>query len=120
MWVEIDKASRSKKSASLSEDILVLIANRFKVLSELTRLKLIIALQNGEKNVSELVRTVGATQANTSCQLQILTEAGILRRRKAGLNVFYSIADPTIFSLCDHVCHSLENRVATQSKLFEE
>lgn len=100
----------------MSPQALDLIASRFRVLSEPTRLKLLIALEAGEKNVSALVEETGATQANVSKHLQTLTDAGILARRKEGLSVFYSIADPTIFDLCEHVCGSLQKRLAQQAK----
>lgn len=102
----------------LPESALELIAGRFKVLSEVTRLKLIIALEAGERNVSELVKATGLTQANVSRQLQILTDAGILSRRKEGLSVIYAIADKSIFDMCEHVCGSVQKQIQRQSKAF--
>jgi len=54
----------------LSDEALEMVAARFKALSEKTRLKLIIALEDGEKNVGELVKRVGANQAifHISCK----------------------------------------------------
>lgn len=91
-----------------------MIAARFRVLGEASRLRLLVALEGGEKNVSALVALTGQTQANASRQLQALTEAGILGRRKEGLNVFYSIADKSVFNMCDHVCGSLQRRIGAQ------
>lgn len=104
---------------ALPEPALELIAARFRVLGEPNRLKLIIALEAGEKSVTELVKSTHLTQANVSRHLQTLTEAGILGRRKEGLNVIYSIADPTIFELCEHVCGSVQKRLAKNVKAFE-
>ena len=104
--------------ADMGEEALQMIAARFRVLGEASRLKLIIALEDGEKNVSALVALTGQTQANASRQLQALTEAGILGRRKEGLNVFYRIADKSIFDMCDHVCGSLQRRIAAQAGAF--
>lgn len=106
----------------LSDEALGLIAERFKALSEKTRLKLILALESGEKNVSELVKIVGANQANVSHQLQILLDAGIVARRKEGVNVYYRIAEPGIFELCECVCKSLKRHYeqnATLSRIFD-
>jgi len=101
---------------ALSDDALALIAGRFKLLSEVLRLKLLIQLQPGEKNVSELVAATGATQTNVSRHLQSLAEAGILSRRKDGQSVFYKISDPGVFDLCHHVCGSLQRRFEEQAK----
>ncbi len=100
----------------LTAEVLEMIAGRFKVLSEPVRLRLLAALQAGEKNVSELVQVTQATQANVSRHLHTLMQAGILCRRKEGLNVYYAIADPTIFELCNHVCGSLQSRLDEQRR----
>ena len=102
----------------LSDKALDLIAARFRVLSEASRLKLIHALQTGDKSVSDLMKATGLAQANASRHLATLTEAGILSRRKEGLKVIYSIADPEIFKLCEHVCGSLQRRLAREAKIF--
>ena len=105
---------------ALTDEALELIAARFRVLSEPTRLKLLVALEEGEKNVTELVNATGATQTNVSRQLGVLTNAGLLARRKSGLSVFYHIADPGIFDLCSHVCNSLQNRIRKESQIFSQ
>ena len=57
-------------------------------------------------NFTELVE---ASQPNVSKHLKILQDAGILNRQQKGNAVYYSIADESIFELCDVVCNSLEN-----------
>jgi DNA-binding transcriptional ArsR family regulator len=99
-----------KKPIPLPDEALEMVARRFAVLSEPMRLRLIRAISEGEKSVNVLVELTGGTQANVSRHLQTLTEAGILARRKEGLQVFYSICDPTIFDLCELVCGSLERQ----------
>jgi ArsR family transcriptional regulator len=68
--------------------------------------------------VNTLVGLTGGTQANISRHLQTLTEAHLLKRRKEGLQVFYAIADPTIFRLCELVCGSLEKVHAARAEVF--
>ena len=106
------------KRHALSPQALDLVAARFRVLGEPMRLRLLMALEAGERNVSELVDATGATQANVSRHLQTLTEAGILGRRKDGLNVYYRIVDPGIFDLCEGVCGSLRKRLDSQARAF--
>ena len=107
-----------KKSRPLSDEALALIARRFAVLSEPMRLRLLHALFDGEKNVAALVELTGGTQANVSRHLQTLADAGMLARRKEGLQVFYTIADPSIFELCELVCGSLEKQHAAKAGVF--
>jgi ArsR family transcriptional regulator len=111
-------AVNSPKSAQrgLSPQALELVAARYRVLGETNRLKLIQALGHGESSVGELTDLAGLTQANASRHLQTLTESGVLKRRKEGLRVLYSIADRDIFKLCEHVCGSLEQRFKARSK----
>ena len=110
--------SSRKTPRPLSADAMALIARRFAVLSEPMRLRLLHALFAGEKNVNELVALTGGTQANVSRHLQTLTQAHMLARRKAGLQVFYTIADPSIFPLCELVCGSLEKQLSRQAEVF--
>jgi DNA-binding transcriptional ArsR family regulator len=109
---------RMPKHRSLSENALQLVAQRFAVLAEPMRLRLIQALFVGEKNVSELVAETAGTQANVSRHLQTLTAAHILARRKAGLQVYYRISDPTIPRLCEVVCGAIEKQLTRQAGHF--
>lgn len=102
----------------LSSDALDQVARRFAVLAEPMRLRLIQALFEGEKNVTELVAATGGTQANVSRHLQTLTAAHLLARRKEGLQVYYRIADPTLPKLCELVCGSLEKTLTKQAGHF--
>jgi ArsR family transcriptional regulator len=104
--------------AELSPEAIELIAARFRVLGEPSRLKLIHALNGGERSVNQLTEAAGLTQANASRHLQTLMEAGILKRRKQGIQVLYSVADTNIFNLCEHVCGSLQQRLENHAKAF--
>lgn len=105
-------------SKSLSPRTLELIAQRFRALGEPMRLRLLMSLQRGERTVSELVAEHATSQANISKHLQVLTSGGLLRRRRQGLNVYYAIADPSIFRMCEMVCGSLKKHLDTQSRLL--
>ncbi|HUE37961.1 MAG TPA: metalloregulator ArsR/SmtB family transcription factor [Candidatus Binatia bacterium] len=98
----------------LSEAALAMIAERFKVLAEPMRLKILHALWDDERTVGEIIDAVGALQANVSKHLGVLQQAGLVSRRKDGLRVFYRIADASVFELCEVVCESLHDRLAQQ------
>ena len=100
----------AEQRRTLSNRALELIAHRFKLLSEPTRLRLLQLLMGGEKSVNELVGATSTTQANVSKHLGILADGGLITRRKMGVTTYYRIADPTIVTLCDLVCHSLQER----------
>ncbi len=107
------------KSRILTDEAIELVARRFSILSEPMRPRLLRALMEGERNVGALVAATGGTQANISRHLQALAQAGMVARRKDGLQVFYAIADPSIFQLCDLVCHNLERQMTQRSALFK-
>jgi DNA-binding transcriptional ArsR family regulator len=98
----------------LSDAALELIAQRFKVLAEPLRLKIIHSLWDGELTVSDIIAATAGLPANVSKQLGVLHQAGLLSRRKDGLRVYYSIGDETVFELCEVVCASLHDRLAAQ------
>lgn len=103
---------------AIPAEALELVAERFAVLAEPMRLRLVHALFAGEQNVTALVALTGGTQANISRHLQTLAQARVLARRKEGLQVFYAIADPSIHPLCALVCGSLEEVFAKQAGAF--
>lgn len=96
-----------------------LVAGRFKVLAEPVRLRILQSLEPGEKSVGALAEEIETTQPNVSKHLRILQEAGFVARRQEGNTVFYSIADPCVYELCDLVCRSLRDRFAAQAGLFK-
>lgn len=100
----------------LSDEALELIAARFRILAEPMRLKILNSLRTGERNVGELVDATGGSQANVSKHLGVLLDAGMVRRRKEGLNAYYSIGDDSVFQLCEVVCASLEEHLAAQRR----
>ena len=102
----------------INPQALEIVAHRFAVLAEPMRLRLIQALFDGERSVNALVGDTGGTQANISRHLQTLTQAHIVSRRKEGLQVFYAIADPSIYKLCELVCGSLEKSLTKQAGAF--
>jgi DNA-binding transcriptional ArsR family regulator len=84
------------------------VAAYFSVLSEPTRLRIMHAICETEKTVSQIVEEIGATQTNASRHLSIMFRAGVLARRKEGNLVYYRVADASMVEICRTVC----NRIA--------
>jgi DNA-binding transcriptional ArsR family regulator len=106
--------------AKLSPTALVLMADFFKVLSEVSRLQIVCTIKTGPKNVTEIIEETGLGQANVSKHLKMLAQAGVVSRRQEGVCVYYQIANPFIFELCDLVCDSLSIQIEQQNKQFEQ
>jgi DNA-binding transcriptional ArsR family regulator len=98
-------------SHSLPEPLIELVAQRFRVLGEPMRLRLLDRLREGDATVGELQEALGASQQNVSKHLGILLSAGMVARTKQGNRVRYSISDPAVFDLCDQVCGGLRRRL---------
>jgi ArsR family transcriptional regulator len=95
----------------LSDELVELIAERFRALAEPTRIKLLDRLREHEATVLELAELIGTTPQNVSKHLGLLQRAGIVVRRKHGNHAYYRIADDGVFTLCETVCGSLLQRV---------
>jgi DNA-binding transcriptional ArsR family regulator len=102
----------------LPDPLVELIAQRFRVIGEPMRIKLLDRLRGGETTVQELTAVIGASQQNVSKHLGILHQAGVVSRRKDGNHVYYAIADDTVFSLCEQVCGGLQRQLTELSVLL--
>lgn len=102
----------------LPEPLIELIARRFRVLSEPTRIKLLDLLREHDATVSELHEALGASQQNVSKHLGVLLQAGIVSRTKHGTSARYAIADDGVFALCEHVCGGLRRQLAELDSLL--
>lgn len=103
----------------LPDALVDLIALRFRLLGEPTRIKLLDALREGPATVLDLRSKVGGSQQNVSKHLGVLLDGGVVRRTKEGTRARYAIADPVIFELCEQVCGSLRRQVDELDSLLE-
>jgi DNA-binding transcriptional ArsR family regulator len=101
----------------LPDDLVELIAERFRALSEPTRIKLLDRLREREATVLELTELIGTTQQNVSKHLGVLQRSGIVARRKQGNFAYYRIVDEGVLSLCEAVCGSLQAQVESLRQL---
>ena len=97
----------------MTPEVLVLVAARFKALSEPVRLQILTTLWKGELTVGQLVEQTELGQANVSRHLQVLYNLGFARRRRDGPFVYCGLADQSVFQLCAITCGQL----ATESKV---
>ena len=102
----------------LPEPLVDLIAQRFRLLGEPTRIRLLDALREGPATVADLQTVTGASQQNVSKHLAMLVDSGMVRRAKDGTRAYFSIADENIFDLCEQVCGSLRRQIVQLDALL--
>jgi len=107
----------AKTDLTMSDKMMELVARRFRTLGEPYRLRLLQMLEGGEMKVGDLVAGLDGNQPNVSKHLQILHEAGLVSRRRAGITIFYAISDPMVIKLCNLVCRS---EIERSKRDFEE
>ena len=95
----------------LPEPLIELVAQRFRVLGEPMRIKLLDRLREEDATVGELQEALGASQQNVSKHLGVLHAAGMVSRTKDGNHTRYSISDPSVFELCDQVCGGVRRQL---------
>jgi DNA-binding transcriptional ArsR family regulator len=104
----------------IPDQFLSLMAAKFAMLGDETRLAILRALMEGEKNVGHVVEQTGKTQANVSKHLKLLAGAGLVDRRKEGLQVFYRLSDPVVEKLCHLVCETIFDELGGQAEIHKE
>ena len=105
----------------LPKSLLTRVSQRFKILSEPSRLEILNQLMvNQQMNVMQIMDATGQQQANVSKHLNMMAREGILNREKEGLNVYYSIIDPTVHGICMIVCDRLRDEMNAQQNIFDD
>lgn len=96
-----------------TDEVFEMAAELFRVMSAPMRLKIIHCLRDGERNVSYLLSQIDTTQPNMSQHLNTLYQAGILGKRRAGVQIHYRIIDERVAALCRAVCTRFESETDT-------
>jgi len=89
---------------SAEDQVYETVAELFSVLSTPIRLKIISAVCQREKNVSELLSEIDTTQPNMSQHLSMLYRSGVLARRREGTQIYYRLQSERVATLCRAVC----------------
>ncbi|MFW9831007.1 MAG: ArsR/SmtB family transcription factor [Candidatus Thorarchaeota archaeon] len=92
----------------IQSDVFELQAEICKVLANSKRIRIIAILKDGEKSVTEISKALDISQSNTSQHLMIMKAKGVVKSRREGREIFYSIAVPELSLACEFVGRALE------------
>ena len=90
------------------DEVLYELADLFRVFGDSTRIKILYALHDNELCVQDIANAVQLSQSAVSHQLRVLKDSKLVRFRREGKTVFYSLADSHVSSILaqgmEHVC----------------
>ena len=90
------------------EELLYDLADLFKVFSDTTRIKILYALMGRERCVAEIAEATEASQSAVSHQLRTLKQSHLVKFRRDGRNILYSLADDHVYTMLNqgmsHIC----------------
>jgi DNA-binding transcriptional ArsR family regulator len=112
------RATAARAKPAPSRELLAVVARRFRVLADPARLAILHELQAGEHTVTELVEATGLVQGTLSKHLQVLHDAGFVRRRRDGQFVHYALADERVLVLCEQMCGRIEDETDAARQLL--
>jgi len=98
-------------SNRITEDAILQVSEVLKAMADPMRLRILHSLHGGELSVTSIIEAVGGSQANVSRHLAVLRRAGLVDCRREGLNAYYGITDPKVFTICESICSSIGERL---------
>ncbi|MFQ5465377.1 MAG: ArsR/SmtB family transcription factor [Thermodesulfobacteriota bacterium] len=101
------------------KELFKLQANVCKTMANPVRMAIIYALKEGEKTVSEMVESMGLTKSNISQHLAVLKRAEMVRARREGTHIFYSMANPKIIEACRLMREVLMEQLSEKQRLMD-
>jgi ArsR family transcriptional regulator len=104
----------------MSRPIYEVKAEFFKTLAHPARIRVLELLRDGPRTVSELLEDVGLEQSHLSQQLAVMRRANVLRARKDGSRVQYTVVDPRIFQLLETAKAIISATLAESDDLLAE
>ena len=96
--VHLERVARARNEA-IRETDLERLALTFKIMGDPTRLKIILALRGGEMCVCDIAAHVGLSESAVSHQLRRLRELALVRSRRDGQILYYSLDDAHVLDL---------------------
>lgn len=102
----------------LPDSLVEAIADRFRVLGEPMRIRILDRLRESQATIGELAEALDTSQQNISKHVGILGRAGLVAREKHANSVRCRIADESVLALCEQVCGGLQRQVAELQALL--
>lgn len=104
----------------MEQKLYELHASMCQVFTSPKRLEVLNLLRDKELSVGELAKLAKIRQANLSQHLSILREKGIVKTRRAGTTIYYSLANPKIIDAFDIIREMLLEKLAQAEKLSKD
>jgi DNA-binding transcriptional ArsR family regulator len=105
------------EKAKIDMSIFELQAEISKTMANPLRLAILYSLKNGEKTVNELAELVGVSQSNVSQHLALMRQRQIVKTRKSGVSIYYSVSSPKISQACDMIREVLLEQLRQKHEL---
>ena len=102
------------------ETIFELQAELCKTMANPRRLEILSALKDGEKRVKDLVGIIGIPKANVSQHLAFMRHKGIVKTRKEGVYIFYSLTSRKILEACSIMKEVLAEQIRESGRLYSK
>lgn len=83
----------------INEDVLYDTADLFKIFGDSTRIRILYSLYQKEKNVNEISEELNVSQSAISHQLRILKSSKLIKNRRSGKEIFYSLDDDHVYNI---------------------
>lgn len=116
----IPSSPTRRAPAVVSAPINQVKAEFFKVLGHPARIRVLEVLRDGERSVSDLIPDVGIEASHLSQQLGIMRRANLIKARKEGAGVVYSVGNPMLFELLDVAKQILTSSLAETRDLLTQ
>jgi len=94
---------------TLNPSELEILANRFRALSDPTRLQILMSICNQERSVQDICDRTGLNQGNVSKHLRLMKDAGVVACRRESVWRFYRVIDTELLELCSSTSKSQNN-----------
>jgi ArsR family transcriptional regulator len=105
------------EKAKIDMSIFELQAEISKTMANPLRLAILHILKNGEKTVNELAGFIGVSQSNVSQHLALMRQRQIVKTRKVGVSIYYSVSSPKISQACDMIREVLLEQLREKQEL---